>query len=217
MRPVLISRLGWSLPGITILLSSFIHLVSGDARDFPFFISEADYPGIQRWVFTLGFTLNGMVLMYYSWLLFTANRERARWYWMHISLMFGIWVGANLCVLSFMDMYDHIEIHVAAALNIFYFGLGWCVVTHIALKNASPTGKKIRYFSVCTAATGLFGLVYSINLGLQKYPEFVDGDWDMAKMQPYIDWAAPMEYLLAFSFIATLYSFETELNGDEEE
>ena len=50
-----------------------------------------------------------------------------------------------------------------------------------------------------------------------KYPEFVDGDWDMVKMQPYIDWAAPMEYLLAFSFIATLYSFENELNGDEEE
>ena len=59
--------------------------------------------------------------------------------------------------------------------------------------------------------------LYSINLGLQKYPEFVDGDWDMVKMQPYIDWAAPMEYLLAFSFIATLYSFENELNGDEEE
>ena len=213
----MVSKLGWSLPTATIILSSLIHLVSGDARDFPFFISEADYPGLQKWIFTLGFTMTGLVLMYYSWLIFLQNRKSSREYWMHVSLGMGIWVGANLCVMSFMDMYNHIEIHVATALNVFYFGLGWCIITHFALPNASLKGKRIRRISMVTGAIGLTGMIYAIRLGLKEYPEFVNGEWDFAKMQPWIDWAAPMEYLLAVSFIATIYSFESEIIGDEEE
>jgi len=213
----MISKLGWSLPTATIVFSSLFHLISGDARDFPFFISEADYPGLQRWIFTLGFTMTGLVLIYYSWIIFSHNKNNARWYWLHVSLGMGIWVGANLSVMSFMNMYDHLEIHVATALNVFYFGLGWCIITHIALPNASISGKKIRRISMVTGTIGLVGMVYSIRLGLQKYPEFVNGDWDFVKMQPWIDWAAPMEYLLAASFIATIYSFENEIIGGEEE
>ena len=29
-------------------------------------------------------------------------------------------------------------------------------------------------------------MIYSISLGLERYPEYVDGDWDLNKMQPYI-------------------------------
>ena len=64
---------------------------------------------------------------------------------------------------------------------------------------------------------GFVGMIWSISLGLEKYPEYVDGNWDLDKMQPWINWAAPMEYLLAFSFIITLMSFEEELNHEEEE
>jgi hypothetical protein len=40
----------------------------------------------------------------------------------------------------------------------------------------------------------------------------------MAAMQPWINWAAPLEYLLAVSFFLTLYSFESEVlpKSDEE-
>lgn len=217
MRPALVSKLSWSFPTATILLSSLLHIILGDARDFPFFISEADYPGIQRYIFTIGFSLSGLVLIYYSWLIFQSTKNTARWYWMNISLVMGIWVGGNLFVMSFYDMYDHIEIHVATALNVFYFGWGWCVITHIGLPKASDSGKRIRKISMVTGLIGLIGMVYSISVGLDKYPEFVNNEWDFEKMQPYIDWAAPMEYLLAFSFIATIFSFENEIIGDEEE
>ena len=36
-------------------------------------------------------------------------------------------------------------------------------------------------------------MIWSISLGLEKYPEYVDGNWDLDKMQPWINWAAPME------------------------
>ena len=54
-------------------------------------------------------------------------------------------------------------------------------------------------------------MIYSIRLGLEVYPEFVDGGWDLDKMQPWINWAAPLEYLIVFSLMLTLKSFEKEL------
>ena len=42
-----------------------------------------------------------------------------------------------------------------------------------------------------------------------------DGNWDLDKMQPWIDWAAPFEYLMVFSFMVTLKSFEHELERAE--
>ena len=216
MRNMMVARLGWLLPGITIFLSSFLHLVLGDARNFPFFISEADYPGIQRWIFTIGFFISGIILMYFSWVIFSINKEKSRWYWIYISLFSGIWVGANLSVLAFMDMYDHIEIHVASALNIFYFGVAWGVVTHIALVDGSAKGKRMRYFSLVFAVLSLVGMIHSMNLAFEAHPEFVENN-DLNLIQDWVDWAAPFEYALAISFLVTLYSFEAEIDGDEEE
>ena len=194
----LLARLGWVLPALTIFLSTLVHIVSGDYRDFPFFISEADYPGIQRIIFTGGFALTGIVLMY-------------------LSLLSGIFVGANLAVMAFMDMYDHIEIHVATAVNVFQFGLAWGLFTHLAFKDGSQRSKNLRYMSISLGFIGFFGMSYAISLGLKKYPEFIDGGWDMAAMQPWINWAAPLEYLLAVSFFLTLYSFESEVLQKSEE
>jgi len=213
----LAAKLGWILPSITIILSSAIHLVSGNYRDFPFFISESDYPGLERYVFTIGFCVTGIVLMYLSWRLFEVNKTSARWYWMHLSLFSGIFVGANLALMSFWDMYDHLSLHISTALNVFYFGLAWCVLTHLAMKDASKKSKNLRYLSISLGFISLIGMTYSINLGLIENPEFINGDWDMEKMQPWINWAAPMEYLLALSFILTLKSFESDILPHEEE
>ena len=130
---------------------------------------------------------------------------------MHLSLLSGILVGANLVVMAFMDMYDHIEIHVATAVNVFQFGLAWGIFTHLAFKDGNQKSKNLRYLSITLGFIGFLGMSYAISLGLKEYPEFIDGDWDMAAMQPWINWAAPLEYLLAFSFFLTLYSFESEI------
>ena len=97
------ARLGWSIPALTIVASSIVHLLSGNFRDFPFFISEADYPGVERVIFTAGFAISGIILTYLSWVVFKNNKDNSRWYWMYISLICGVSVG---CLLYTSDAAD---------------------------------------------------------------------------------------------------------------
>ena len=211
----LAARLGWSIPLATVLLTTLVHIVSGNYRDFPFFISEADYPGLERIIFKLGFFTNGLVLIYVSWILFKACKPRARWYMLHVSCVTGILVGINLSLMAIWDIYDYEKLHIFTASNVFQLGILWGVATHIGLPDANIDGKKIRYISISSSIIAFIGMFYAVGLGLQKYPEFTEGNWDMEKMQPYINWAAPFEYLMVFSFMLTLKSFEHELDRAE--
>ena len=212
----LAAKLGWLIPALTIGLSTLVHLLSGDYRAFPFFISEADYPGLQRVIFTSGFVIAGIVLIYVSWRLFWLNRKRGRWYWMHLSMLCGTFVGANLAIMAFMDMYDHIELHVLTALNVFHFSLAWGVVTHLGMKNGNQRGKNLRYLSITLGFIAFIGMSYAMGLAVKAQPEFLDTD-DLNLIQPWINVAAPMEYLLAISFMLTLGSFSADMNPDDEE
>ena len=212
----LAAKLGWLIPALTIGLSTLVHLLSGDYRAFPFFISEADYPGLQRVIFTSGFVIAGIVLIYVSWRLFWLNRKRGRWYWMHLSMLCGTFVGANLAIMAFMDMYDHIELHVLTALNVFHFSLAWGVVTHLGMKNGNQRGKNLRYLSITLGFIAFIGMSYAMGLAVKAHPEFLDND-DLNLIQPWINVAAPMEYLLAISFMLTLGSFSADMNPDDEE
>ena len=212
----LAAKLGWLIPALTIGLSTLVHLLSGDYRAFPFFISEADYPGLQRVIFTAGFVIAGIVLIYVSWRLFWLNRKRGRWYWMHLSMLCGTFVGANLAIMAFMDMYDHIELHVLTALNVFHFSLAWGVVTHLGMKNGNQRGKNLRYLSITLGFIAFIGMSYAMGLAVKAHPEFLDTD-DLNLIQPWINVAAPMEYLLAISFMLTLGSFSADMNPDDEE
>jgi len=212
----LAAKLGWLIPALTIGLSTLVHLLSGDYRAFPFFISEADYPGLQRVIFTSGFVIAGIVLIYVSWRLFWLNRKRGRWYWMHLSMLCGTFVGSNLAIMAFMDMYDHIELHVLTALNVFHFSLAWGVVTHLGMKNGTQRGKNLRYLSITLGFIAFIGMSYAMGLAIKAHPEFLDTD-DLNLIQPWINVAAPMEYLLAISFMLTLGSFSADMNPDDEE
>ena len=212
----LAAKLGWLIPALTIGLSTLVHLLSGDYRAFPFFISEADYPGLQRVIFTAGFVIAGIVLIYVSWRLFWLNRKRGRWYWMHLSMLCGTFVGANLAIMAFMDMYDHIELHILTALNVFHFSLAWGVVTHLGMKNGNQRGKNLRYLSITLGFIAFIGMSYAMGLAVKAHPEFLDTD-DLNLIQPWINVAAPMEYLLAISFMLTLGSFSADMNPDDEE
>ena len=139
----LVGRIGWSLPLATIILTTTIHLVTGNYRAFPFFISEADYPGLERIVFKVGFSVAGIVLIYVSWLLFTTCKDRSRWYWIYFSLIIGVIVGANLTMMAIWDIYRFEKLHVFTASNVFQFGLAWGIVTHLALKDASQKSKNL--------------------------------------------------------------------------
>ena len=210
-----VARLGWCIPLATVLLTSTIHIISGNYRDFPFFISEADYPGLERIIFKVGFFINGLLLIYVSWLIYSSLKSKSRWYMMHISGILGALVGINLSLMAIWDIYDYEKLHVFTASNVFQLGLVWGIVTHIGLPNADISSKRMRYISISFSILAFLGMIYSISLGLEKYPEYVDGNWDLNKMQPWIDWAAPFEYLMVFSFMITLKSFEQELENNE--
>ena len=212
----LAAKLGWLIPALTIGLSTLVHLLSGDYRAFPFFISEADYPGLQRVIFTSGFVIAGIVLIYVSWRLFWLNRKRGRWYWMYLSMLCGTFVGSNLAIMAFMDMYDHIELHIITALNVFHFSLAWGVVTHLGMKNGNQRGKNLRYLSITLGFIAFIGMSHAMGLAVKAHPEFLDTD-DLNLIQPWINVAAPMEYLLAISFMLTLGSFSADMNPDDEE
>ncbi|MDP6870412.1 MAG: hypothetical protein QGI21_06555 [Candidatus Poseidoniaceae archaeon] len=210
------ARLGWLVPAITITLSCTIHALSGNARAIPFFISESDFPGLERWVFTIGLSITGLILIWTSWNVFVQHKNNARWYWLHLSMLCGMWVGGNLFVMSFMNMYDHLDLHIVTALNVFHFGLAWGVLTHIALKNGSKIGKKIRYYSVTLSFLAFWIMSWAMGLAYDENKEaLLEGD--LTAVQGWIDYAAPAEFLLAIGFFMTIASMEFDMQNDEEE
>ena len=62
-----IIRTSWLLPSIVVPASMLIHMVVGNSRDFPFFISEADFPGLERYIFTVGLAISGLVQMLFAY------------------------------------------------------------------------------------------------------------------------------------------------------
>ena len=119
---------------------------------------------------------------------------------MHVSCVVGILVGINLSLMSIWDVYDYERLHVFTASNVFQLGLVWGVATHLGLPDAEMRSKKLRYISISSSILAFVGMVYSISLD-RGISEYVDGNWDLNKMQPWIDWAAPFEYLMVFSFM----------------
>ena len=114
----MIARIGWVLPSITISLSTILHIISGEYRAFPFFISETDYPGLQRIIFTGGLCITGILVVIISWKLFVKNKSKTRWYWMELSMLSGVFAGINISLMSFMDMYDHLDMQITTSINV---------------------------------------------------------------------------------------------------
>ena len=74
----LIVRMSWLLPATIVPLSMVIHLLSGNSRDFPFFISEADFPGVERWVFTTGLAISGLIQMLFAYRVWLSSKAGIR-------------------------------------------------------------------------------------------------------------------------------------------
>ena len=213
----LIARLGWMIPSITFTLSMLIHHISGNSRNFPFFISESDYPGLERWIFTTGLFVTGLILCYVSFRLWKVHLEKSRRWLMHTSLVCGMWVGGNVCAISIADMYDHPELHVATALNAFHFGIVWGVLAHLAVKSDNPIGKRLRVIAVSIALASIVALTIIMNDAYSKYPDALTPPLDLNVVQAWLDWAAPLEYLLVIGLFLSLASFELDFPKNEEE
>jgi hypothetical protein len=213
----ILTRIGWLLPLLTVVFSMLAHALSGNARAIPFFISEADYPGLQRWIFTTGFAISGVIMCIISYrfqhLFQSAEKSKLT----RISFFSGLTTGIGLTVLAFVNMYDALLLHCIFAIVIFSGGLIWGTSTHLIFEAAKPLGKQLRRIGLAMAAFGLItmNVVLMIFIGLHRDELSITGASVnlLDTIQSAINYAAPAEYILFLGLIVTLIAFELDLKS----
>ena len=206
-------RYSWTIPLSTLILSMSIHWFSGDARTFLIYISEADYPGLQRIVFTTGLTITGLIYSFLSYKIQLNFEDTSpRKYLLIISTIGGIYIGINLVAMSFLDMYDHFSGHILTALTVFYGGMIWGLAIHFSLPKSSTRIKSIRLGSVLLSVLGFITMTVAYNKAAQELGKAVILYEEMNLVQhPYLDIAAIGEYALVFGFFMILFSIELDV------
>ena len=129
--------------------------MSGNARDVPFFISESDYPGIERWIFTTGLALTGVglcILSYRFRNMFDASEHITK---LRISHTSGMTTGISLVVLAFANMYDYLVLHCIGCIFVFGGGLIWGSSTHFLFDITRNAAKKLRRVGLMLAWFGV--------------------------------------------------------------
>ena len=206
-----IARISWLLPAITVPIAMIVHLALGNGRTFPIFISESDYPGPERWIFTIGLCAAGLIQMLFAYRMWTTMKHKGRRKLMHLTLICGLFTGGNLVVMSFADMYDHLTLHVLTASNVFQGGMLWALLAHFSLPNANKKGRTVRQWSMLISLISYVVMTQSIIRAvkdLEKYGLEQDTIFTLNSIQSAIDVAAIAEYGLFIGLVVALYSFE---------
>lgn len=209
-------RLTYILILSTVFLSMLIHAFSGNARAVPFFISESDYPGLERYVFSFGLTASGLLLCLLALRLNHSFDVLARPTYRRVTMWTGLSTGASLILLSWFNMYDQIILHCIFAMITFGGGYAWALATHLSLTEYRTKGHHARRLWLGVA--GLSLAVMHLALA-QPAREFVldgglrDGTQIMNMSQSAINIAAPAEYILFLSLLMMLASFRFDLEA----
>ena len=217
LRDVHLIKLAWMIPLFTIIIAVLIHVLAGNVRDVPFFISEADHPGLERVVFTSGLFVSACFQCLLSIRLYFLFKEKARLRILLLATTLGVLSSIHLAVLAFADMYDHISLHIYTSMVVFHGGFCWAFLTHFALPNPHPKGKKLRLLSLAGALTSLLVMTISIGRGVRQRRAELDSDSNIIPLdalQPWIDVAAPAEFILFFSLLGCLASFSWDIHNN---
>ena len=184
----LIVRMSWLLPATIVPLSMVIHLLSGNSRDFPFFISEADFPGIERWVFTTGLAISGLIQILFAYRVWYRYKGTESPRLLFVFLLCGIFVGSNLFVMAFANMYDHLKLHVATASIVFQLGIVWAMLSHFVIwkqqtreKTANLCHLNLYYFLYCHVTSS----------GKEQLQDLKTMDWKMIRYLPSTEYNTP--------------------------
>ena len=212
---LMLSRASYLMPTFTIVLAMLIH-GSNEPRAIPFFISEADHPGLQDGVFTIGLTISGLVQMAYAWHLYhSLDAERPKlWF---VATLTGMVAATNTVLVSMFDMYDFINPHILTAMLAFGGGVLWAFLAGIALGSvATGEGQRLRRAGFAMAAIGFLVMVVAFESATAAIDpanlttaEFLD------QAQEGIRIAAPAEYILVAGLMICLASFRFELLAKE--
>ena len=208
---LLAARGSYVVPSITIVLAMLLHGVAGP-RAVPFFISEADYTGLDGIVFTVGLTLGGLVQMTYAWHLYhTLEAQRPRlWF---VATLTGLVASFNSILVSHFDMYQHIIPHILTAMLAFGGGVLWAFLASAALGDrASLEGRRMRTVGFAMAALGFVVMIVAFqNAANSVDPTGMTTVEFLNQAQDGIRIAAPAEYVLVAGLMMCLASFRHEL------
>ena len=209
-------RLGWLLPLATVVTSMSMHAFSGNARAIPFFVSESDYPGPERIVFTTGLAITGVVVCFLAYR-FSLMVEEQDSKWNRVSLFSGILSGLSLSVLAFANMYDALLLHSITTILVFVGGFIWGASMNKMHSNVVSQTPKLRKAGLWM--TGLGILIMNLSLGIyifwkRESLDLQDTQFEMLnQIQPAINIAAPAEYLLIVGLMVTLASIGRDLQS----
>ena len=214
-----LAQLGWVLPLLTVTCSMSVHLLSGHARDVPFFISESDYPGLERWIFTIGLAMSGVVLCvlsgrFHRMFISSEHSNRVR-----LSYFSGMTTSVSLVVLAFANMYDFLILHCIASIFVFGGGLIWGSSTHLLFDLSMRTARTLRRIGLLLALIGFVVMNGTITLyvAFNRADLIKNGSLQITldEIQPAIDIAAPAEYLLFLGLVITMASIDRDLKENK--
>ena len=214
LRDIRLVKLAWTVPLCSIIAAVGIHVALGNARDVPFFISEADYPGLERFVFTIGLFVSAVFHFLLTLRLNALFKDIARRKILRTATILGIASSTHLAVLAFANMYDHLALHVYTSLVVFHGGFTWAILAHFSLPHPNRTGRMMRLVSLFIAFVSLITMTVAMSRGIEEQrhayeiqPEMIPLD----DLQPWIDVAAPAEFILFFSLLGCLASFSWDI------
>ena len=217
LRDIHLIKLAWIVPLVTIIAAVLIHVLAGNVRDVPFFISEADHPGLERVVFTTGLFVSSGVQCLLALRLYVLFKGKTRPRILLFATILGVLSSIHLAILAFADMYDHLSLHIYTALVVFHGGFCWAFLTHFALLNPHPKGRKLRLLSLAGALISLSVMTISMGRGVRQRRKELDTDSNIIPLdalQPWIDVAAPAEFILFFSLLGCLASFSWDIHNN---
>ena len=212
-----VAQASWMVTAGAVVLAMFIHLIDG-ARAIPFFISEADYPGLQGHGFTWGLTVAGLLQMIYAWHLYHAVGAQHERLWF-VAALFGLLAATNTVLVSHFDMYDFINPHIATAMLAFGGGIVWAYLAQRALgTKGTERGAALRKFGFRLAFAGFVVMVVSFQFAVSTFdPTGMTTEAFLNAAQGGIRWAAPAEYALVTGLLICLASFKHELLHQSQE
>ncbi len=214
LRDTQLVKLAWMVPLCSVIAAVGIHVALGNVRDVPFFISEADYPGLERFVFTTGLFVSAVLHFILTLRLYTLFKDIARTKILRTATILGVASSTHLAVLAFANMYDHLALHVYTSLVVFHGGFTWAILAHFSLPHPNRTGRTLRLVSLFIAFVSLTTMTIAMSRGIEQQrrayniqPEMIP----LNDLQPWIDVAAPAEFILFFSLLGCLASFSWDI------
>lgn len=207
-KSVIISRLLWIIPAVTIILSMMFHSQSEHFRDWPFFVSESDHSGLSSLIFTAGFMLSGISLGVASWMMWAHEETITQNSIENISRFSGILSGICLCGLAVFDMYAFTLVHVIFASTLFCTGCVWMFTTYKAIKERDEKANSQRLRFIWLGGIGWILMTVSMIAATLSYPQWLQSPLDLSHVQSYVAIAAIGEYLWAIAIIGSLRSYE---------